>query len=67
MPIIYRNYPDETPVFSGGMLITGWTLGVGNTWTTRLNPAQVRYFEQLFVNGVQRFHSSFWIPPRTTE
>ncbi len=55
MPIIYRNYPDETPVFSGGMLITGWTLGAGNAWTTRLNPAQVRYFEQLFVNGVRRF------------
>ena len=34
--IVYRNYPGETPVFSGGMAVTNWTNVSGNTWTATL-------------------------------
>ncbi len=52
--IIYTNYPGETPVISGGALVTGWTQSAGNTWTTPIDPAAYQYFEQLYVNGTRR-------------
>lgn len=52
-PIVYQNYPGETPVFSGGMVLQNWTNVSGNRWTTTL-PASTRYFENLYYNGVRR-------------
>ncbi len=51
--IVYRSYPGETPVFSGGMRVENWTNVSGNTWKTTL-PASTRYFENLFYNGARR-------------
>jgi uncharacterized protein (TIGR03437 family) len=50
---IYRNYPGESPAFSGGRRIQNWTNVSGNTWKTTL-PASAQYFENLFYNGVRR-------------
>ena len=36
MPIVYQNYPGESPVFSGGMRVTNWTNTGGNTWKATL-------------------------------
>ena len=53
MPIIYENYPGETPVISGGVRVVNWTNASGNIWTTTL-PASTQYFENLFYNGGRR-------------
>ncbi len=57
-PILYANYPGETPVISGGRLLTNWRLGPNNSWELTL-PSGV-YFTQLWVNGARRYR------PRTT-
>ncbi len=57
-PILYANYPGETPVISGGRLLTNWRTGPNNSWEMTL-PSGV-YFTQLWVNGARRYR------PRTT-
>ena len=52
-PIVYTNYATESPVFSGGMRLSGWTNTSGNTWKMTL-PGPTQYFENLFYNGVRR-------------
>jgi hypothetical protein len=62
VPVIYQNYPGETPILSGGRQITGWTsingqaICAGNTncWQVTL-PAGTPNFEALFYNGQRRF------------
>jgi hypothetical protein len=51
--IIYRNFPGESPVFSGGVRVQNWTNVGGNKWVTTL-PAATQYFENLFYNGERR-------------
>lgn len=53
LPVIWQNYPDETPVFSGGMPITGWT-NLGNNMYQVTLPAGTLNFEDLFYNGQRR-------------
>lgn len=53
LEVIWENYPNETPVISGGMVVTGWTNTTGNTYQTTL-PAGTVYFENLFYNGGRR-------------
>ncbi len=53
LPILYQNYPGETPVFTGGLRVTNWTSTGGNTWKTTL-PASTQVFETMFYNGVRR-------------
>ncbi len=53
LPIVYQNYPAETPVFSGGVRVANWTNVSGNLWKTTLPPS-TQYFENLFYNGVRR-------------
>ena len=50
--IIYRNYPGEQPVISGGREITGWVLHDKdkNIYKAEVGPLETR---QLFVNGVR--------------
>ncbi len=59
-PIIYQNYPCETPVVSGGKQIKGWTNTSGNIWTAKLSSGSYQNFEALYFNGQRRFR------PRTT-
>jgi hypothetical protein len=60
-PIIYEAFPGETPVISGGRLITGWSNTSGNVWTAKLNSAEYQKFEALYFNGERRYR------PRTTD
>lgn len=53
MPIVYQNYPGETPVFSGGTRVTNWSSSGGSVWKTSL-PASTQYFQNLFYNGIRR-------------
>lgn len=57
-PILYANYPGETPVISAGQLLTGWVKNSSGQWQTTL--ASGNYFTQLWVNGARRY------PARTT-
>ena len=51
--IVYRNYPGESPVFSGGMRIQNWTNTAGNTWEATL-PVSTVNFESLFYNDERK-------------
>jgi len=55
-PVVYRAYPGEAPVLSGGVRLTGWQPGTVNghpCWVTTLPQGQAGgwAFTQLFVNG----------------
>ncbi|MBE0537279.1 MAG: right-handed parallel beta-helix repeat-containing protein [Phycisphaerae bacterium] len=56
-PVIYRARDGETPVFTGGRRITGWTVGADGAWTVHLPEVKEGRldFAQLFVNGERRF------------
>jgi len=51
-PVTYIAYGDDTPVLSGGRVISGWQPGPGNIWTAPVGTN--RDFRQLFVNGSRR-------------
>jgi Putative Ig domain len=61
VPVVYQNYPGETPVLSGGRQVTGWTnvaghsvcAGNSNCWQATLS-SSTPYFEALFYNGQRR-------------
>jgi hypothetical protein len=57
-PILYANYPGESPVISGGEPLTGWKQATATSWETTLPVGT--YFTQLWVNGARRYR------PRTT-
>lgn len=46
--VIYRSYPGEEVVISGGKRISGWTRESGNRWTAKTD---IPDFRQLYVNG----------------
>ena len=52
-PVVFENYPGETPVFSGGVRVTKWVNTSSNMWQTTL-PANTVNFEALYYNGVRR-------------
>jgi hypothetical protein len=52
LQVNWANYPNETPVFSGGMKVTNWKKN-GDQWTATL-PSSTQYFEQMFYNGQRR-------------
>jgi len=64
-PITYAAYPGDTPVISGGRVITGWkhvtnrkllTQAGGELWMARVPEVKEGkwYFSELFVNGHRR-------------
>jgi uncharacterized protein YjdB len=53
LQVFWQNYPNEAPIFSGGMLVTGWTNTTGNTYQVTL-PTSTVYFENLFYNNGRR-------------
>jgi len=54
--VTWENYPDEVPVISGGVPVSGWTNVSGNLWQVNL-PANTQPFEYLFYNGERRLRS----------
>ncbi len=69
-PILWTNYPGETPVISGG-LPTGkdgmdltWKKVSGNLWQVAL-PAGIEPFEYLFYNGERRIRPRVQSPNGT--
>jgi len=56
-PTIYRAYPDEKPVVSGGRAITGWNVNDKGFWQVKLPDVAAGKWEfsQLFVNGQRRY------------
>ena len=55
-PVTWENYPDESPVISGGVPVAGWTHISGSLWQVPLS-ASVQPFEYLFYNGERRLRS----------
>jgi hypothetical protein len=53
LQVFWENYPNEAPILSGGMVVTGWTNTTGSTYQVTL-PASTVYFENLFYNGGRR-------------
>ena len=55
-PVIYRAH-HGTPVFSGGRVITGWTVREDGAWVAQLPDVKAGTwdFAQIFVNGERRF------------
>jgi hypothetical protein len=51
-PIIYCNYPGETPIISGGKFINGWTLFDAKKNIYKASNVTFN-FRQLYVNGVK--------------
>lgn len=53
--VVYRAYPGETPVLSGGRRVIGWSpaqeAAVAGLWEA--DAADVDYTRQLYVNGVK--------------
>jgi hypothetical protein len=56
VPIVYENFPGETPVFSGGTRITNWVNVSGSLWQATLPPNTVD-FESLYYNGQRRLRA----------
>ncbi|MHB1845501.1 MAG: right-handed parallel beta-helix repeat-containing protein [Deltaproteobacteria bacterium] len=53
VPIVYAAYPNESPVFSGGVAVSGWRQLASGGWQT--SSAGLAPFAQLFVNGSRRY------------
>jgi hypothetical protein len=53
VPVVFENYPGETPIFSGGVQVLNWINTTGSTWQTTL-PSNTVNFEALYYNGVRR-------------
>ncbi len=64
-PVIYEAYPGETPVLSGGRVITGWhrangiavpSRARGHVWVAEAPGVKEGewYFHQLFINGTRK-------------
>jgi len=55
-PVVYRAEGDAA-VFTGGRIITGWTVGANGVWTAQLPEVKKGQwdFAQLFVNGGRRY------------
>lgn len=58
--VIYRNYPGESPILSGGRRVAGWARGSGQLWKA---PAPVANCRQLYINGSRRERAHGAPPP----
>ncbi len=56
-PVVYRARDGKPPVFSGGRVISGWTVRPDGVWSATLPEVKAGQwdFAQLFVNGQRRF------------
>ena len=57
-PVTYAAFEGETPVISGGRVITGWQEGEDGVWTVHLPEVQAGewFFRQLFVKQAGEAH-----------
>ena len=53
LAVVWQNYPNEVPILSGGIPVTGWINTGGNAYQVSL-PGNTLYFENLFYNGQRR-------------
>jgi hypothetical protein len=53
LPVVWQNYPNEVPILSGGIPVTGWINTGGNAYQVSL-PGNTLYFENLFYQGQRR-------------
>lgn len=56
LPVIWQNYPGETPIISGGLPVKNMSLVSGNRWQATL-PSTVTNFEQMYYNNERRFRT----------
>ena len=51
--VTYKAFPGETPIVSGGRVITGWQESGDNLWTTQIDDVRRGkwYFRQLYADG----------------
>jgi len=56
-PTVYAAYAQERPVFSGGVVLSGWKREADGRWTLTLPDVKggTWDFTQLFVNGQRRY------------
>jgi hypothetical protein len=54
-PVVYRAYPGEQPVISGGRAIGGWRKVEKGLWVAAIPPGW--YFTRLFVNDIMATRS----------
>jgi hypothetical protein len=56
-PVVYQAFGDERPIFSGGVLITGWQVGNDGRWSVVLDEVKNGKwsFAQLFVGDQRRY------------
>lgn len=47
--VIYKAYPGETPIFDGGVPVTGWTQHSGDIWVANLS--RTTKLRSLYVDG----------------
>lgn len=64
MPVTFKAYPGETPIFDGGVRISGFreeTINGVQVWVTEIPDVAAGkwYFRQLFVNGRRATRSRF--------
>lgn len=55
-PVVWQNYPNETPVISGGFPVQRWTNVHGALWRSTL-PSRALPFEALYYNGQRRLRA----------
>jgi hypothetical protein len=56
VPVTWENYPNEVPVVSGGVPVSGWQQVSGALWQAQL-PGNTLPFEYLFYNSGRRMRS----------
>src|SRR5581483_4914093 len=61
--VIYENYPGQTPIISGGMTVTNWSLSdpTKNIWSTYVGTGVNS--RQLYVNGLRAIRARGPINP----
>ena len=55
-PVTWENFPEEHPVVSGGMPVSGWTHVSGTLWQAKL-PGDTQPFETIFYRGHRRLRA----------
>jgi hypothetical protein len=60
-PITYKAYPGETPVFSGGRVVTGWKPYRDKILAAQLPQIENQYyrFRELFLNGQRQIRARY--------
>lgn len=58
--VIYRSYPGEKVIISGGFRVSGWQADSGGLWKTTIN---AEYIRQVYVNGKRAIRARIKPPP----